>query len=169
MEHESHDGGESVVSKRTMEVVVGLLFAAISLVVMVDSARIGNGWSSDGPAAGYFPFYVGLAMLVSSAVIVIKQFVGNKGDGGTFVEKGQLHLVLKVLVPSFIYVLLVGVIGIYVASAIFIAFFMGWVGKYPAKTIAPIAILVPCALFVMFEIWFLVPLPKGPLEAMLGY
>jgi hypothetical protein len=25
------------------------------------------------------------------------------------------------------------------------------------------------ALFLMFEKWFLVPLPKGPLEAWLGY
>jgi putative tricarboxylic transport membrane protein len=24
-------------------------------------------------------------------------------------------------------------------------------------------------LFMMFEVWFLVPLPKGPLEDMLGY
>ena len=29
--------------------------------------------------------------------------------------------------------------------------------------------LVPLALFFMFERWFLVPLPKGPLEAWLGY
>jgi hypothetical protein len=27
---------------------------------------------------------------------------------------------------------------------------------------------VSVALFLMFEKWFLVPLPKGPLEAMLG-
>jgi len=28
---------------------------------------------------------------------------------------------------------------------------------------------VPFALFLLFEIWFLVPLPKGPLEEFLGY
>jgi hypothetical protein len=35
--------------------------------------------------------------------------------------------------------------------------------------IVPVAIGVPLMLFMMFEVWFLVPLPKGPLEAALGY
>jgi putative tricarboxylic transport membrane protein len=29
--------------------------------------------------------------------------------------------------------------------------------------------LVPVLTFLMFELWFLVPLPKGPLEKFLGY
>ena len=33
----------------------------------------------------------------------------------------------------------------------------------------PMAVAVPIILFVVFEIWFLVPLPKGPFEAWLGY
>ena len=32
-----------------------------------------------------------------------------------------------------------------------------------------VGIGVPLALFLMFERWFLVPLPKGPLEALLGF
>jgi hypothetical protein len=28
---------------------------------------------------------------------------------------------------------------------------------------------VPLVVFVVFERWFLVPLPKGPLEALFGY
>jgi putative tricarboxylic transport membrane protein len=32
-----------------------------------------------------------------------------------------------------------------------------------------VGIAVPLFFFVLFERWFLVPLPKGPLEAMLGF
>ena len=64
---------------------------------------------------------------------------------------------------------LIFLVGIYLASAVFIAFFMWWLGKYPVAKIIPVAVGVPLALFVMFEIWFLVPLPKGPLETALGY
>ena len=88
---------------------------------------------------------------------------------GTFVERGQFVLVMKVLIPTIVFVGLIWLIGIYFAAAIFIAFFMYWLGKYPIQKILPVAILIPLALFVMFEIWFLVPLPKGPVEAMLGY
>ena len=63
----------------------------------------------------------------------------------------------------------IGFLGLYVSSAIFIAFFMAWLGKYPLYKIVPVAILIPVALFFMFEVWFLVPLPKGPLETALGY
>jgi putative tricarboxylic transport membrane protein len=32
-----------------------------------------------------------------------------------------------------------------------------------------VSVLFPLLIFVVFERWFLVPMPKGPLEAWLGY
>jgi hypothetical protein len=71
--------------------------------------------------------------------------------------------------PTTVFVVAIGFLGIYLASALFIAFFMWWLGKYPPAKIVPIAIAIPIALFFMFEVWFLVPLPKGPIEFALGY
>jgi len=85
-----------------------------------------------------------------------------------FLGRSELVRVLQVFVPTVIYVLLIGFLGLYVSSAIFIAFFMAWLGKYPLYKIVPVAVLIPVALFFMFEVWFLVPLPKGPLETALG-
>ena len=85
-----------------------------------------------------------------------------------FVEVGQLKLVLSVLVPSIVFVGLVGWLGIYVAGAIFVAFFMRWLGKYAWWKVALVSIGNSVVFFLIFEIWFLVPLPKGPLEALLG-
>ena len=42
---------------------------------------------------------------------------------------------------------------------------MVWHGKLPVYKALAIAIGVPVAIFVVFEVWFLVPLPKGPLES----
>ena len=72
------------------------------------------------------------------------------------------------LVPSIIYVILIGLIGIYVASILFIGFFMLWLGKYSWAKTVPIAVGVSVAFFLLFEVWFNVPLPKGSLEALLG-
>ncbi|HYG87826.1 MAG TPA: tripartite tricarboxylate transporter TctB family protein [Azospirillum sp.] len=160
---------DPVVSKRAMEIVVAILFALVALVVIADSIRVGNGWGSEGPKAGYFPFYIGLIMLVSSLANLTVNIVRRGGEHSTFVERGQLRLVLQVLVPSLGFVLLTWLVGIYVSAAAFIAVFMRWVGRYPVRTIVPIAVLVPLALFAMFELWFLVPLPKGPVEDLLGY
>jgi hypothetical protein len=76
---------------------------------------------------------------------------------------------MAVVVPTTIYVALIPYIGIYVASALLIAAFMVWLGKYRVVVAIPVAIVVPLLTFFMFEIWFLVPLPKGPLEKLLGY
>jgi putative tricarboxylic transport membrane protein len=160
---------DAVTTHHTMEIAVALMFAAVAVVVMLDSNRVGNGWAADGPEAGYFPFYVGVIMFISSAAILIGNLVSRTPNKRAFVERGQFVLVMKVLIPTILFVGLIWLIGIYFAAMIFIAFFMYWLGKYPIQKILPVAILIPLALFVMFEIWFLVPLPKGPVEAMLGY
>jgi hypothetical protein len=73
-----------------------------------------------------------------------------------------------VLVPSVLYVALIAWAGIYLASAIFVAFFMRWLGKYAWWKLAAVSIGNSVVFFVVFEIWFKVPLPKGPLESALG-
>lgn len=160
---------EATVSTRTMELVVAALFAALAALVMYENWRIGAGWGEDGPGAGYFPFYVGTIMLIASLGTFVRTLAAAEPDTSNFVERSQLKLVLQVLVPTIVFVAAIFFLGIYVSSAIFIAFFMVWLGRYPVAKVAPIAVLVPVALFFMFEVWFKVPLPKGPLEVALGY
>lgn len=159
-----------VVTNRTMEVVVALFMMGIATVVMVDSYILGAGWEPTvGPESGYFPFYCALIMFIASAVTMVTNLVTRSPDRSSFVEYDQLTLVLKVFIPTVIFVVLTMYIGIYISGFLFISLFMIWLGKYPLYRVLPIAIGVPLVLFVVFEIWFLVPLPKGPVEAWLGY
>lgn len=159
-----------VVTNRTMEIVVALVMMGIAMVVMVSTYRLGAGWEpSVGPQSGYFPFYIALIMFLASAATLVKNLVTKSPDLSSFVERDQLTLVLKVFIPTVIFVVATIYIGIYVSGFLFIAFFMIWLGKYPLYKALPISAAVPIVLFVVFEIWFLVPLPKGPLEYWLGY
>ena len=137
-------------------------------MVVYDSVRLGARWAEDGPQAGYFPFYVGVLVCLSALVNFVMALVNRKDAGREFVELDKLRLVLAVLVPAVIYVALISWIGIYVASVIFIAFFMRWLGKYAWWKVAVVSVGVMVAFFLIFEIWFLVPLPKGPVENLLG-
>jgi hypothetical protein len=131
--------------------------------------RIGAGWAFDGPEAGYFPFYIGLIMFISSAMIFLTQIVTKTPDRTNFVDRSALWLVLRVLAPTIVFVVLIGYLGLYVAAGLFIIFFMWWLGKYPLLKAVPVGVVIPAILFWVFEIAFLIPLPKGPLEAALGY
>ena len=153
---------------RTAEIVVAGFIFLLGAIVIYDSVRLGARWGDDGPQAGYFPFYIGLILCASSAVNLVLAMLNRRDKDRTFVEVGQLKLVLTVLIPSAIYVALIGWTGIYLASALFIAFFMRWLGKYPWWKVAAVSIGNSIAFFVIFEVWFKVPLPKGPLETLLG-
>ncbi|MGE5773858.1 MAG: tripartite tricarboxylate transporter TctB family protein [Hyphomicrobiales bacterium] len=147
---------------------VAAFMAILALIGMYGSIKVGIGWGDEGPKAGFFPFYVSVAVLISCAVNIFKVFLSSD-DGELFAEWGQIRQVLSVVVPTAIYVALIPYIGIYVASALLIAAFMKWLGKYHWVTSIAVAVVVPILTFLMFEIWFLVPLPKGPLENFLGY
>jgi len=158
------------VQTRWVELVVALLIVVAGLVVIQDSLRVGISWASDGPKAGYFPFYIGVILAISGAVIAVKAVMNWRALADkTFVTRSQLKTVMQMLIPSIVYVTVIAFTGIYVASFIFIAGFMVWQGKYKWWLAIIIAFLICAGLFFMFEVWFLVPLPKGPLEAWLGY
>ena len=168
-EHNKNTNTESVISMRAMEIITALLFIAIGLVVMVGSLKLGASWGSDGPEAGYFPFYVSLIIIVSSAITLYQAVIVNKNkETESFVDKESFSQVMAVLLPAFVFILGVQLIGIYVSSAIYIAIFMVWLGKYPIWKAVAVAVGVSAALYFMFEYWFQVPLPHGswinPLE-----
>ena len=150
------------------EIFVAALFLVAGLVVMYDSVRLGATWGDDGPKPGYFPFYIGLIMTAAAVMNLARGFVIPADRNPPFVLAGQLKMVLTVLVPAAIYAGAIGWIGIYVASILFIAFFMRWLGKFAWWKVAAVSIGTAAALFLIFERWFLVPLPKGPIEALLG-
>ena len=153
----------------SMDVVVAALLMGVGALVMVNSYELGAGWSSTGPESGYFPFYIGALILFSSTVTLLITLLTKSPDLTPFVESTRFKRVLQVLIPSFIFAIAIDYIGIYVAGGLFIACFMWWLGKYPLPKVVMVSVLVPLVLFVVFEVWFLVPLPKGPLEAFFGY
>jgi len=162
---------KAVGTVRLWEIVVAVLFLAAGSLVVWESRRLGAQWGSDGPQAGYFPFYIGAIICISSAVNLFSAVA--KANRDAFVRWGQLRMILVVMVPCVIYVALIVnpwlTLGIYVASAIFIAFFMRYLGKYGWAKIAAVSVGTMVAFFLMFEVWFKVPLPKGPLEAAFGF
>ncbi|HEV8107977.1 MAG TPA: tripartite tricarboxylate transporter TctB family protein [Burkholderiales bacterium] len=153
---------------KSAEIAVAALFLVVAVLVMYDSVRLGSTWGDDGPKPGYFPFYIGLIMTVAALMNLARGFMIPLDKNPPFVLAGQLKMVLTVLVPAAIYAGAISWIGIYVASALFIGFFMRWLGKYAWWTVAAVSVGVVVAFYFIFEVWFLVPLPKGPIEAFLG-
>jgi hypothetical protein len=160
----------SAATTRWVELVVALVIIAAGVIVVVDSWRVGAGWAADGPRSGYFPNFIGWILAGTGLWIAVATLIRWKTLAGqVFVARHELWRVLAMLVPTIVYVIVLAFVGIYVASALYIATFMIWQGKYRLLPTLVISVAVPVAIFVLFEIWFLVPLPKGPVEHLLGY
>jgi hypothetical protein len=168
---------EAVASERTgvptfaVEAAVAALVVLFGIVVLVGSRNLGSGWTTDGPGAGYFPFYIGVILCISGAGTLYQALFGKKRNTEIFVDGEQIRRVLMVLIPAAFYVLAIQVVGIYVASAVYITGFMVFLGKIGKVKSVVLGIAIAVFFFVLFEVWFKIPLYKGWLDptSFLGY
>lgn len=165
------DGERSGVATWVVEAVVAFAILVAGVVVLYTSYQLGAGWTTDGPGAGYFPFYVGVMLALSGAVTLYQAIFGKERSTEVFVDREQLKRILSVLLPAVVFVLAIQFIGVYVASAIYIAAFMIILGKFSWIKSILLGLIVNTVFFLMFEVWFKVPLFKGSLEPLrfLGY
>jgi putative tricarboxylic transport membrane protein len=152
---------------RAADLITAAVLIASGLLVIWDAFRLGIGWGTDGPKSGFFPFWLGVAM-IGACLGIAGQAIRRAGDTA-FIRPGALAPVLKVLLPATAYVLSMPWIGLYVATALYMGFNMRWIGRHAWLSVVVVSVAVPTVTFFVFETWFLVPMPKGPLETYLGY
>ena len=167
--NESPEASDPSVGTRWPELAVAGFLMALAALVIADSLRVGTGWADDGPRSGYFPFYIGLLLLTASGWVFVSQLWRWRRADPAFASRAQIAQVLAVFWPMLVYVALIFPLGIYLASAVLIGYFMRRYGKYRWALTAAVAVGVPLLFFLVFERWFLVPLPKGPIERLLGF
>ena len=152
---------------RTADLAAAAVLMLVGGVVIFDALRLGIGWGSDGPRSGFFPFWLAVIMTITCALIIVQAL--RRPDSGSFVSREALRPVLAVLAPATAMVIVMQVTGLYVAAALYMAFYMRWVGRHRWSTTIAVSVGLSVVTFMIFERWFLVPMPKGPLEAWLGY
>jgi putative tricarboxylic transport membrane protein len=152
---------------RAADIATASFLMLLGAVVLVEAVRLGFRWGPDGPQSGFFPFWLAVVVIAHTTAILVRAV--RKRSIGQFATREQLHRVLTVAWPAAAMVLLTHFIGLYVAAALYLAFYMRLVGRHSWVATVGLSLAIPLATFVVFEKWFLVPLPKGPLEAWLGY
>ena len=84
-------------------------------------------------------------------------------------SRAALRPVLSVLGPATAMVVVMQVTGLYVASASTWPSTCAGSAATAGRPRSPWPSALSVVTFLVFEEWFLVPMPKGPLEAWLGY
>jgi putative tricarboxylic transport membrane protein len=152
---------------RALDLVTAGVLMLLGGVVLFDAVRLGIGWGTDGPRSGFFPFWLAVIMLGCCALIFAQAW--RAAADRPFATRAQLASVSRVLLPAVGLVVAMQWVGLYVASAVYMAVYMRWIGHHRWITVVAVSVGITVAIFLIFETWFLVPMPKGPLESWLGY
>jgi hypothetical protein len=156
---------------RKADIVTAVAIMAIGLLVVFDCLRLGVGWEENGPQAGFYPFVMGMIIIVGCIIIII-QAILRKGVAKSvkpFIPREAVKPVLQVVIPATLMVAATEYIGLYVAAAIYMGIYMRWIGKHSWKSVLPIAIIVPSVTWYVFEKLFLIPMPQGSLMGWLPF
>jgi len=156
---------------RRAETITALALVLGSLVLVREALRLPIGWSSIGPGAGFFPFWLSVGVAFHAALILLRSIraPAPTGRAAPFIDRDAWRPLLVAFLPMVAVVALIGTLGLYVGGALYLAGYMGFVGRHRGITIALVSVLVPLALFFIFERWFLLPMPKGTLLEYLLY
>ncbi len=151
-----------------------LELAACAVVLVLGSLSIVGalehevGWASDGPQAGYFPFRLGIILVLAGLAIAAQAVMMGERGRSLVLSRDSGRRVLGFFLPLVAYVAIAQVLGLYIATALYLACVLRTMGHHPWRTTIAVALCVPAASWVLFEIWFTVPLLKGPVEIWLG-
>ncbi|KGJ05427.1 Tripartite tricarboxylate transporter TctB family protein [Paracoccus halophilus] len=159
------------------EIGAAIVTGALGLAAMIGATELGVGWEESGPQSGYFPFYVGLILVGASLWNLVAAFLAHRatvaGHARTgeaeepFLDSARLGRLGRFLAVMLAFVIVTLVMGIYVGSASYIAY-SAWRGGYRPLFALAMGVGFALALYLVFEVAFLMPLLKGPIEPLLG-
>ena len=150
-----------------MEVAVAATLAAFSGAVILGSLQLAHGWGATGPESGYFPLRLGALLMIVSVLLLVQAV--RKPVEGTFATGEQLRRTASMFVPTALLVAAMPFTGLYVAACVYLVYMARTHGKFAWWKSVLFGLASTAVFFGVFELWFGVPLVKGPLETWLGY
>ena len=132
-----------------------------------EAVRLPISWTGVGPGTGFFPFWLAVGVTLCAVIIFLRSLrparAGGDEGGRTFIPPEAWKPLLIAFLPMVAIIAVIGYMGIYLGGAVYLAGYMWFVGRHRWYAILLVSVLVPLVLFLFFERWFLLPLPKGSL------
>lgn len=159
---------DTLVSRFAMEAAIAGFCLAVGGLVTWGSLDFGTGWDDAGPQPGYFPFYVGLIVMIAAAIVLAQALRARPRLATPFLTREQGRRIAAFGGPMLAFVAVSALLGLYVGMTLYLFGVMTVQGGYKPFKAALVSVGSAILFYVVFEIWFLVPLLKGPLEPLFG-
>lgn len=157
-----------MITRYGAELLTAAVTAAMGSAILYGATEYGIGWAKSGPEPGFFPFYIGLIVTIASLGTMVQVTLRRHRFGEVVLDRRQLRIVLGFALPMVAFVIVAKLVGLYVATALYLFLSMRLQGGYRTLLSLAVALGMPVFLYVVLEKGFQVYLLKGPLEAALG-
>ena len=155
------------VSRRTLEIAAAATLGLFGAAVIAGSLQLNTGWGATGPQAGYVPLRLGALLAIVSSLLMVQAARGPEGE--PFATGEQLRRSLSLFLPTVVMAVTMAYLGIYLTGAVYLAYMARRHGGLSWPRAVALGVVSTLLFFAVFELWFGVPLAKGPIETRLGY
>ncbi len=146
---------------------MALALALIAGALVREALLLPISWTGVGPGSGFFPFWLAVGVTLCGVIIFLRSLrparAGADPPHEPFIPPTAWKPLLIAFLPMVAVIALIGYLGIYIGGALYLAGYMWFVGRHRWYAIVLVSVLLPLVLFLIFERWFLLPLPKGSL------
>ena len=145
--------------------VASILLLILSVAVIVGSGDLVYRVEFS-PGAGFFPFWLGVSLLLLSLILLMKNTVVKSpvADENPLPGREALLRILCILGSLLVVILLFERIGFLITMFSFVAFLLIFLEKYRWYSGILISLAMVFAVYGIFKIWLSVPLPLGLLH-----
>jgi putative tricarboxylic transport membrane protein len=150
---------------RIGEIVTASILALFSIYLMWKSTELPVGYiSGRGPGGGAWPFWLSGVMLVACVMVMVNWWRGtsppSQSDEPMLDAYGWRMLAL-VGGGIVVFVALIEIISMYGAIAVFLLYYMRFLGRHGWALTLAIALLTPLGMFFFFEGAMRITMPTG--------
>ena len=150
---------------RNGEIITAGVLALLSIYLMYEASKNGIGYvQGTGPAGGFWPFWLSVGMLVSTGFIALnwlrRASPQSRSDEPVLDAYGR-KMFLLVGGGIIGFVALIDIISMYGAIAVFLIYYLRFLGRHTWLLTLTFAIIAPIALFFFFEGLMRISMPTG--------
>ena len=150
---------------RRGEIITAGVMALLSIYLMYKSTELNIGYiKGSGPGGGAWPFWLSAIMLVCTALIAFNWYKRtsppSQSEEPVLDAEGR-KIIIQVFGGIFGFVALTGIISIYGAMALFLFYYIWFLGRHKLWLSLLLSTATPIMFFFFFEGLMRITMPKG--------
>tara|TARA_B100000965_G_scaffold96071_1_gene78412 strand:+ start:548 stop:1045 length:498 start_codon:yes stop_codon:yes gene_type:complete len=153
---------------RRAEIITAALMAGLSLYLMFKSMELPIGWiPGEGPGGGFWPFWLAACMFGSTIWVAINWFRRSSPPSQSeepYLDSYAMKMFILVGGGVTGMIGLVEIIGMHLAAAVFLIYYIRFLGGHSWKVTLGIAVPTPVVTFLFFDIALRKFLPTGLMD-----